>query len=60
MSYDVGLRMVEYTTVDFEPHELRKVALVVAGAVAVADEPTPDEVIELTTLLDMLGIGVIK
>jgi len=52
--------MVEYTTVDFEPHELRKVALVVAGAVAVADEPTPDEVIELTTLLDMLGIGVIK
>lgn len=60
MSYDDNIRVPDFTLQEFEPHELRHVAKIAAGAVAVADEPTPDEVTALRDLLDMLGIGMIQ
>lgn len=60
MSYDLQFQIVDQVIVDFEDHELRHVAKIAAGQVAVADEPTPEEVTALAELLDMLGIRMVE
>lgn len=51
------MRMSDQVIYQLTADEMRDAALVAAGCVAEADNPTPQEVAELRELLDALGIA---